>query len=79
MDTALIHRLAREAEPEGMTEEQYCRFMLAELQRAYQRDAKPYIDRLVRIESLRPQPRLILPIDHPAVEAIRTRFANPKG
>lgn len=39
-----------------MTEEEYCLAALAELQRAYQRDAKPYIDRLVYIRSVSPQP-----------------------
>jgi nucleoid-associated protein YejK len=32
-------------------EERYCYQMLAELRKSYERDAKPYIDRLVAIKS----------------------------
>lgn len=74
MNPTLIPRLAREAEPPPMTEEQYCRFMLAEIHRAFMRDAKPYIDRLVQIESLRPHPTLVFPMDSPYAQAIREQF-----
>jgi hypothetical protein len=44
-------------------EERYCYQMLAELRKSYERDAKPYIDRLVAIKSARPAPRITLTID----------------
>ena len=44
-------------------EERYCLQMLAELRKAYERDAKPYIDRLIAIHSMRPSKTLVLSID----------------
>ena len=43
-----------------MTEEQYCRQMLAELREHYERDAKRYIDKLVAIERLRATRPIVL-------------------
>lgn len=40
-------------EPEENAEEQYCHLMLSELRKSYELAAKPYIDRLVKIKSLR--------------------------
>lgn len=40
-------------EPENNAEEQYCHLALAELRKSYELAAKPYIDRLVAIKSLR--------------------------
>ncbi|AMO44233.1 hypothetical protein DSS3P8_175 [Roseobacter phage DSS3P8] len=36
-------------------EERYLREQLSELQRAYQRAAKPYVDRLVELENRKPR------------------------
>lgn len=37
-----------------MTEEEYCHEMLAILRKGYERDAKPYLDRLAKIEYAKP-------------------------
>lgn len=44
-------------------EERYCYQMLAELRKAYERDAKPFIDRLVHLKSLEPTPRIVLTVE----------------
>ena len=44
-------------------EEQYCKQSISLLQKEYAVAAKPYIDRLVRIYSLRPSPPMILTND----------------
>ena len=44
-------------------EEQYCKQRIALLQKEYAAVAKPYIDRLVRIYSLRPAPAIIVTND----------------
>ena len=36
-----------------MTEEEYLYFMLDELRRSYEAAAKPYVDRLVQIQSMK--------------------------
>lgn len=46
-----------------MTEEQYLLQCLAQLRQAYERDAKPYLDRLVAIRSLQTSAPLVLSID----------------
>ena len=46
-----------------MTEEQYCYQMLAELRKSYERDAKPWIDKLVALRSINPSPQVALTID----------------
>ena len=46
-----------------MNEEQYLRERLAELHRAYLRDAQPYIDRLAAIISRRPPPPVIITVE----------------
>jgi len=46
-----------------MSEEQYCLQMLAELRKAYELDAKPYIDRLTQIRQMSPIAPLVLPIE----------------
>ena len=46
-----------------MTEEQWCYQRLAELRELYERDARPYIDKLVAIESMRTAPRITLTLD----------------
>ena len=46
-----------------MDEEQYCYQMLAELRKSYERDSQPYIDRLVKIKSMRPSPGITLTMD----------------
>ena len=46
-----------------MDEEQYCYQALAELRKSYERGAKPYIDRLVAINSMRPAPSITLTLD----------------
>ena len=43
-------------------EERYCYQMLAELRKSYERDAKPYIDRLVAIKSMQ-APSITLTLD----------------
>lgn len=48
---------------EPMDEEQYCFQMLAELRKSYERDAQPYIDRLVAIRSMRTVPSISLTLD----------------
>jgi hypothetical protein len=45
------------------SEERYCHQVLAELRRSYELQAKPYIDRLVAIQCLRPPPPLVLTLD----------------
>jgi hypothetical protein len=42
-----------------MTEEQYLVEQIRQLQLAYERDAKPYIERLVHLRSLEPSPRVV--------------------
>jgi hypothetical protein len=44
-------------------EERYCYQALADLRRSYDAAAKPYIDRLVLIKSLRPTPSIVLTLD----------------
>lgn len=44
-------------------EERYLYEQLAELRRSYELAAKPYIERLVRIRSLRPAPSITLTLD----------------
>lgn len=44
-------------------EESYCYQALAELRRSYDAAAKPYIDRLVQIKSMKPAPRIVLTLD----------------
>lgn len=44
-------------------EERHCYQMLAELRKSYERDAQPYIDRLVAIKSMRPAPSITLTLD----------------
>ena len=46
-----------------MTEEQYCHQMLSELRKSYERDTKPYIDRLVRIASMQTPRGIRLTLD----------------
>lgn len=53
-------RLAAE---QDTAEERYCLQALAELRRSYERDAKPYIDRLVQLRSTRPVPTITLTLD----------------
>ncbi|AWY09299.1 hypothetical protein vBRpoSV10_177 [Ruegeria phage vB_RpoS-V10] len=59
-------------------EERYLREQLSELQRAYQRDAKPYVDRLVEIEHRKPIiVRLDLGnIDEHVLEALQSKVAH---
>ena len=45
---------------EPMTEEQYLLEQIRRLQLVYERDSKPYIERLVHLRSLEPAPRLVL-------------------
>ena len=42
-----------------MTEEQYCRQRIAILQESYRKAIKPYVDRLVEIECMKPQAPII--------------------
>jgi hypothetical protein len=46
-----------------MDDEQYCYQVLADLRKSYERDAKPYIDRLAAINSMRPAPGITLTLD----------------
>lgn len=46
-----------------MTEEQYCLQCIAELRESFQRDAKPYFDRLAAIRAMNPQPSIMLSLD----------------
>ena len=60
-------------------EERYCYEMLAQLRRSYERDAKPYMDRLVAIKSMRPAQSITLTLDQ-AREFIDARMsACPHG
>lgn len=45
------------------TEERYLREILAELQESYSKAAKPYIDRLIAIECMKPMPPLIVTLE----------------
>ena len=44
-------------------EERYCYQMLAELRKSYERDAKPYIDRLVALKSMQTPAPIVLTLD----------------
>lgn len=44
---------------EQITEEQYLVYQIKRLQLEYARAAKPYIDRLARIQSLKPHPPMM--------------------
>ena len=46
-----------------MSEEQYCYQTLADLRRSYERNAKPYIDRLVAIRAIQPPAPVALTLD----------------
>lgn len=46
--------------PEFETEEQYIRWQLSEIQRAYQKQAEPLIKRLCFLEALKPPPPIYL-------------------
>jgi hypothetical protein len=61
-----------------VTEEQYCYQMLAELRKSYERDAKPYIDRLAAIKSRQPAPSIVLTLDQ-AREFIGFTMNSPPG
>lgn len=41
-------------------EERYCREVLAQLQKEYAKAAKPYVDQLMKIHSLRPVPPMYM-------------------
>ena len=58
-------------------EERYLFQTLAELRRAYERDAKPYIDRLVAIRSMRSSVPLVLTLDQ-AREFIDITMSAPR-
>lgn len=45
--------------------------IIADLQREYQRQAKPYVDRLVRLKSLQPPPPFIFPVAEADAETMR--------
>ena len=59
-----------------MYEEQYCYQALAELRKSYERDAKPYIDRLVAITNMRPAPSIMLTLDQ-ARESVAVTMSAP--
>jgi len=44
-------------------EEAYCYEMLAQLRRSYESDAKPYIDRLVKLKSMQTPAPIVLTLD----------------
>lgn len=55
--------LERRVPERESAEERYCYQALAELRKSYDLAAKPYIDRLVRIQSMRPPPPIMLTLD----------------
>lgn len=43
-----------------MTEEEYCMEMLRLIREQYEKDAKPYLDRLASLHATRPKPRMLI-------------------
>lgn len=61
-----------------MTEEKYCYQMLADLRQRYERDAKPFLDRLAVLKSLQPVPSTTLTLDQ-AREFIEFSMSSKSG
>lgn len=59
-----------------MTEEEYCHQALADLRKSYERNAKPFIDRLMMIQAMK-APRVVLTPDQ-ALEFIDFKASADK-
>lgn len=58
-----------------LDEEEYLKSQLAELQRAYQKQAQPYIDRLTAIYALRPMPPVVIDLNELKEETSKYFYA----
>jgi len=65
-------------EQEGYCEERCLREMLAMLQEDCARAAKPYIDRLVTIHSMRPSPPMVVPLTLEQAQALGIMLGEVK-